>query len=32
MVGDGAKHHINACLMSWELKKVFKGMMVLLNT
>ena len=30
MVGDGAKHHINACLMSWELKKVFKGMMVLL--
>ena len=27
---DGAEHHINAWLMSWELKKVFKGMMVLL--
>ena len=27
MVRDGAKHHISAWLMSWELKKVFKGMM-----
>ena len=30
MVCDGAEHYINAWLMSWELKKVFKGMMVLL--
>ena len=30
MVHDGAEKHISAWLMSWELKKVFKGMMVLL--